>query len=75
MAFVPGQRAILLLRGEVRHKNLWLLDLDTGVERQLTRFEPGFDIRDFDISLDGREIVIEQVQEQSDIVLLDLPRK
>jgi Tol biopolymer transport system component len=75
VAFVPGQRAILLLRGEVRHKNLWLVDLDTGVERQLTSFEPGFDISDFDISPDGREIVIEQVQEQSDIVLLDLPRK
>ena len=55
VAFVPGQRAILLLRGEVRHKNLWLVDLDTGVERQLTNFEPGFDIRDFDISPDGRK--------------------
>jgi dipeptidyl aminopeptidase/acylaminoacyl peptidase len=73
VAFVPGQRAILVLRGEVRHKNLWLIDLDTGAERQLTGFEPGFDIRDFDISPDGREIVIEQVQEHSDIVLLDLP--
>jgi Tol biopolymer transport system component len=73
VAFVPGQRAILLLRGELQHKNLWLVDLDTGVERQLTSFEPGFDIRDFDISPDGREIVIEQVQEHSDIVLLELP--
>lgn len=75
VAFVPGQRAILLLRGEVSHKNLWLVDLDTGAERQLTSFEPGFDIRDFDISPDGREIVIEQVQEHSDVVLLDLPRE
>jgi Tol biopolymer transport system component len=75
VAFVPGQRAILLLRGEVRHKNLWLVDLDTGAERQLTSFEPGFDIRDFDVSPDGRELVIEQVQEHSDIVLLDLPRE
>jgi Tol biopolymer transport system component len=75
VAFVPGQRAILLLRGEVSHKNLWLVDLETGVERQLTSFEPGFDIRDFDISPDGREIVIEQVQEHSDIVLLDLSRE
>ena len=74
LAFVPGQRAILLLRGELEHKNLWLFDLDTGHERQLTRFQPGFDIRDFDISPDGRELVIEQVQEQSDLVLLDLPR-
>ena len=75
VAFVPGQRSILVLRGEVRHKNLWSVALDTGAERQLTDFEPGFDIRDFDISPDGREIVIEQVQEHSDIVLLDVPHE
>lgn len=75
VAFVPGQRSVLVLRGEVRHKNLWSVDLDTAVERQLTHFEAGFDIRDFDISPDGREIVIEQVQEYSDIVLLEVPRE
>ena len=75
VAFVPGQRSILVLRGEVRHKNLWSIDLDTGAERPLTQFEPGFDIRDFDISADGREIVVEQVQEHSDIVLLDVARE
>lgn len=74
IAFVPGQRSVLVLRGEARHKNLWSVDLDTGAERQLTHFDAGFDIRDFDISADGREIVIEQVQEYSDIVLLDVPR-
>jgi hypothetical protein len=47
-----------MLRGEVRHKNLWSVDLDTGVEQQITFFDVGFDIRDFDISPDGREMVI-----------------
>jgi hypothetical protein len=32
-----------------------------------------FDIRDFDISEDGREVALERVRERSDIVLLDLP--
>jgi Tol biopolymer transport system component len=72
VAFVPGHRSILVLRGEMRHKNIWSIDLDTGAAAQLTHFEPGFNIRDFDISPDGREIVIEQVQEHSDIVLLDV---
>jgi hypothetical protein len=40
----------------------------------LTNFTPDFEIADFDISPDGREIVVERVQEQSDVVLLDLPR-
>jgi dipeptidyl aminopeptidase/acylaminoacyl peptidase len=72
--FLPGGRALVVLRGEIQHENLWLIDLETGAERQLTNFTPGFDIRDFDISPDGREVVLERVQERSDVVLLDLPR-
>jgi Tol biopolymer transport system component len=75
MALLPGGRSLVLLRGEIRHKNLWLIDLDTGVERQLTNLTPDFDIRDFDISPDGREVVLERVQERSNVVLLDLPRR
>ena len=74
VAFLPGGRALVLLRGEIQHKNLWLIDLETGAERQLTNLTPDFDIRDFDISPDGREIVLERVQERSDVVLLDLAR-
>jgi Tol biopolymer transport system component len=74
LAFLPGGRALVFLRGEIQHKNLWLIDLETGTERQLTNLNPEFDIRDFDISPDGREVVIERVQERSNVVLLDLPR-
>ena len=74
LAFLPGGRALVLLRGEIQHKNLWLVDLETGAERQLTNLTPDFDIRDFDISPDGREVVLERVQERSDVVLLNLPR-
>jgi Tol biopolymer transport system component len=74
LAFLPGGRALVLLRGEIQHKNLWLVDLETGAERQLTNFGPDFEIRDFDISADGREVVLERVQERSDVVLMELPR-
>jgi Tol biopolymer transport system component len=74
LAFLPGGRALLLLRGEIQHKDLWLIDLETGAERQLTNLTPEFDIRDFDVSPDGREVVLERVQERSNVVLLDLPR-
>jgi Tol biopolymer transport system component len=73
LAFLPGGRALVLLRGEIQHKDLWLIDLETGAERQLTSLGPEFDIQDFDISPDGRELVIERVQERSNVVLLDLP--
>jgi Tol biopolymer transport system component len=74
LTFLPGGRALVFLRGEIQHKNLWLIDLQTGAERQLTNLTPDFYIRDFDISPDGREVVLERVQEHSDVVLLDLPR-
>jgi Tol biopolymer transport system component len=73
LAVLAGGRALVLLRGEIGHKNLWLIDLETGAERQLTHFPEDFSIRDFDISPDGREVVLERVQEHSDVVLLDLP--
>jgi Tol biopolymer transport system component/DNA-binding winged helix-turn-helix (wHTH) protein len=75
MAFLQGGRSLVLLQGEIQHKNLWLIDLETGVERQLTNLPPDFDISDFDISPDGREAVVERAQERSDVVLLDIPRK
>jgi len=72
LAFLPGGRALVFLRGEIQHKNLWLVDLETGAERQLTNLPADFEIGDFDISPDGREVVLERVQERSDVVLLDL---
>jgi len=74
LAFLPGGQALVFLRGEIQHKNLWLIDLQTGAQRQLTSVAPDFDIRDFDISPDGREVVLERVQERSDVALLDLAR-
>ena len=73
--FLPQGHSLVFLRGEIQHKDLWLVDLDTGTERQLTNLPTDFDVRDFDLSPDGREVVLERVQERSDLVLLDLPRR
>jgi Tol biopolymer transport system component len=74
LAFLPGGRTLMLLRGDIQHKDLWQVDLETGTEQQLTRVPADFDIRDFDVSPDGREVVLERMQERSDLVLMDLPR-
>ena len=72
LKFLSGGRGLAYLRGGIEHKDLWLVDPETGAERQLTNLPGDFDIRDFDISADGREAVLERVQERSDILLLDL---
>jgi Tol biopolymer transport system component len=74
LAFLSGGQALVHLRGEIQHKDLWLIELGTGAARQLTRLAPDFDVRDFDISPDGSEVVLERVEERSDVVLLNLPR-
>lgn len=74
VAFLPGGRALVLLRGELQHKNLWSIDLQTGAERQLTNLPSDFHIEGFDISPDGREIVVGRVQDRSGVMLLDRAR-
>jgi Tol biopolymer transport system component len=75
LVFLRGASALVLLRGQIQHKDLWLVDLKTGSERQLTNFASDFDIRDFDVSADGSEVVLERQQERSDVVMLDRAKR
>jgi Tol biopolymer transport system component len=72
LAFL-GEDALVILKGDISHKEFWRVDLTTGRERQLTMLRRGFAIGDFDISPDGREIIFDRTREESDIVLFDLP--
>ncbi|WP_263385161.1 TolB-like translocation protein [Granulicella arctica] len=73
LVFLANGRKLVILQGDIQHKDLWLKDLDTGIERQMTKLPPEFDVSDFDVSADGRQIVLERVQDRSSVVLLDLP--
>jgi Tol biopolymer transport system component len=75
LAFLGGEDALVIMKGDISHKEFWGVDLTTGRERQLTDFGRGFTISDFNISADGREIVFDRAREESDIVLIDLPER
>ena len=75
LRFLPGGAALVMMRGGIQHTNLWLFDLETGAERPLTNLPSDFHVRDFDLSPDGREIVLERRQEHSDILLVELARR
>src|SRR5262249_31880306 len=47
----------------------FLMDLRTGHMRQLTNLRPGFLMKSFDISPDGKTILFDRYRENSDIVL------
>jgi Tol biopolymer transport system component/DNA-binding winged helix-turn-helix (wHTH) protein len=75
LVFLSGSNRLVVLKGDARDRNFWLVDLDTGKERQLTDFDSGFAIDNFDVSADGREIVFDQLREESDVVQIDLARR
>jgi len=71
VVFLPRQNSLVVLRGEMIHKNFWAIDLDSGQERRLTSFGPDFVIGGFDVAPDGSEIVFDREQEHSDVVLIE----
>ncbi len=73
LALLAGGRKLVFLQGELQHKNLWVVDLESGAMQQLTHLPAEFDVRDFDLSADGTEAILERAQARSDVVLIDRP--
>lgn len=74
VAFFHDTQSLVILGGEIVHKNLLLLDLRTGAQRLLAELPSDFEIRDFDISADGSEVVFERAQANSDLALIERSR-
>jgi Tol biopolymer transport system component len=73
-AFYPGSESLVILDGEIGHKNFSLLDLATGSRRPLTELPADYEARDFDVSASDHEIVFTRVVAGSEIAVIDRVR-
>jgi Tol biopolymer transport system component len=71
VAFFRDSQTLLILSGEIGHKNFSLLDLPTGTQRVLAELPADFVTRDFDVSAAGSEIVFDRLQMNSDLALIE----
>jgi Tol biopolymer transport system component len=70
-AFLAGSQALVILRGNIGHKDFWLLDLQTGGERLLAELPADFVVRDFDVAPAGSEIIVGRAEANSDLALIE----
>jgi len=72
--FLPDGKSLIYMQGSLTAQDFWLLDLTTKVPRRLTQFSDPATMRTFDVP-DGKRIVFDRVHENSNIQLIDLPKK
>jgi tricorn protease-like protein len=62
------------MQGFATSQDFWMLDLATGKSRRLTRLDDRGAMWSFDVSPDGQQIVFDRSRNNSDLVLIDLPK-
>jgi Tol biopolymer transport system component len=71
--FLPDGRGLVFI-STVEGGDFWLLDLATKMKQRLTHLSNNGRLQTFDITPDGKQIVFDRLRENSDIVLIDLPK-
>jgi len=62
------------MEGSTPLQNFWLLDLATKKTKPLTHFSNSAAMNTFDITPDGKKIIFDRLRENSDLVLIDVPK-
>jgi len=72
--FLPGSESLTYTQGVGASLEFWLLDLVTKKTRPLTHLAGLATMRSFDITPDRKHIVFDRLRDNSDVVLIELPK-
>lgn len=74
--FLPDGAGLVYMLGDtLAGQDFWLLDLSTMRSRRLSQLSSPAVMRTFDVTPDGKRIIFDRLQENSEIVLIDLATK
>ncbi len=73
--FLPDGKSLIYMGGLLTSQDFWLLDLASLKSRLLTRLKNLAAMRTFDVTPDGKQIVFDRLRENSQVVMIDLPKE
>ena len=73
--FSPDGKSLIYMQGLLASQDFWLLDLASMKSRPLTRLQNRTAMRTFDVTSDGKQIVFDRLRENSQVVMIDLPKE
>ena len=73
--FLPDGKSLIYMQGLLASQDFWLLDLASMKSRPLTKLQNRAAMRTFDITGDGKQIVFDRLRENSQVVMIDLPKQ
>src|SRR5579864_5056421 len=73
--FTPDGKSLIYMQGLLVSQDFWLLDLASMKPRPLTRLQNRATMRTFDVTSDGKQIVFDRLRENSQVVMIDLPKE
>ena len=72
--FLPDGKSLIYMQGLLTSQDFWLLDLASMKSRLLTRLQNRAAMRTFDVT-SGKQIVFDRLRENSQVVMIDLPKE
>ena len=73
--FLPDGKSLIYMGGVLASQDFWLLELASMKSRLLTRLQNLAAMRTFDVTSDGKQIVFDRLRENSQVVMIDLPKE